>query len=457
MADNLIYQNLSSHEGAGMYVLFCAGLIRNNLVALNRAGTLEGGGTGGGLSLNGGQEDDSDLVVANNSILGNTADYFDLNFGGGINTFLLRRANLILANNIVAYNSSGIFNQQASAVSPVMVRNNFYANNSQDYQLFGSFGLPGGPLSHPTDLAADPRFVSLNGDFHLLAGSSCIDAAEPLYAPGTDLDQRPRPLDGNDDGVARSDLGAYEYAHPSVRGQIEGAVPSVSVPVADGAVTIPVRRIHGLAGSVAVTYATQDGTALAGADYVAKSGPLSFADGQAQASVTVTLLAGRSGPAPRSFTLVLSQPAGGASLGPQSQVLVTLYPAVPAGSGNPWGIPESWIQQYGLRLTAESDADQDGFLDRFEYVAGTVPTDRASLLRMAGAIRNPNGPGVVITWTTVPGKRYTLRRASGLAGSAPFGTVLEDGIPARAGAATTSWVDPSASGAPAFYRVEVEP
>ena len=455
VADNLIYQNLTSHEGAGIYVLYCAGQIRNNLVALNRTGTLEGGSTGGGLSLNCGQDDGGDLVVANNSVLGNTAEYFGLNFGGGINTFLLQRPNIILANNIVAYNSSGIFNQKVSPVSPVMVRNLFHANNGQDYQLFGAYGLPGGPLSHPSDLAGDPHFVSLDGDFRLQAGSPCIDAAESLQAPAADRDGHPRPLDGNQDGVARSDLGAYEYVHPSVRGQLDGAVTSVLAHVADGTVTIPLRRLDGLAGTVAVTYATHDGTAVAGKDYVASSGQLTFAEGQAHAAVTVALISGVTGTAPRSFTLELSQPTGGASLGPHSQVLVTIVPAVPSAGGNPWGIPERWIQEHGLVLTADSDADQDGFLDRYEYVAGTDPKDRTSLLRLTSARRNPNGTSVALTWTSVPGKRYAVCRATAPVGPPPFGSVVQEHIPATG--ATTSWTDAAAITTEAFYRVEVEP
>ncbi|MBE7503440.1 MAG: right-handed parallel beta-helix repeat-containing protein [Verrucomicrobiales bacterium] len=453
VADNLIYENLASQEGAGLYVLFCAGQIRNNLVLLNRAGTFEGGGYGGGMALSVGQVDGGDLIVANNSILGNTADYFGLNFGGGIHTILFQRANLVLANNIVAYNSSGIFNQQASPVSPVMVRNLFHANNGQDYQLYGSFGVPGGPLSHPTDLTGDPRFVSLNGDFHLQAGSPAIDAGEPLYAPDADFDQRPRPLDGNQDGFARPDLGAYEYVHPAVRGQIEAAVPTVDAYAPEGSVIIPVRRQHGLAGAVAVTYATRDDTARAGRDYVAANGQLSFAEGQAFAAITVALPPGLTATEPRSFTLQLSQPTGGASLGPQSSVRVTLFAPAPVNHDNPWGIPEDWIQEHGLELTAVSDADHDGFLDRYEYFAGTHPRDPSSRLCFTAVSRAP--AGITLTWTSVPGKRYTLRRNSTPAGAAPFGQVIQEHIAATG--STTSWTDGAAIGSRAFYRIEVEP
>jgi hypothetical protein len=50
------------------------------------------------------------------------------------------------------------------------------------------------------------------GDFHLRYGSPCIDAGTNLSdSITTDLDGHPRPLDGNWDGTAAFDVGAFEY------------------------------------------------------------------------------------------------------------------------------------------------------------------------------------------------------------------------------------------------------
>jgi len=63
----------------------------------------------------------------------------------------------------------------------------------------------------------DPNAIWVDGDYHLLEGSPCIDAGDPNYVAEpneTDLDGKPRLLDGNNDGIPVVDMGAYEYSPP---------------------------------------------------------------------------------------------------------------------------------------------------------------------------------------------------------------------------------------------------
>jgi len=124
--------------------------------------------------------------------------------------------------------------------------------------------------------------------------------------------------------------------------------PTVVVSETAGTVTLNVTRTMGLGGQVTVDYATTAGTASAGADFVAASGTLTWAPGEAGLrSIVITLVDDLVMEADETFTVTLSNPGGGATLG-AATTTVTLQ-------SNDDTVPDafSFVDQTNLPVNAE--------------------------------------------------------------------------------------------------------
>lgn len=110
-----------------------------------------------------------------------------------------------------------------------------FANLAIRYSDLAPTGANSGPgnLALSNNINADPLFAG-PGDFHLPAGSPAIDAANPLPSAVVtdDFDGEPRPVDGNGDGVAVRDMGAYEFQGPPASTPPPGGNPPTSTPAA---------------------------------------------------------------------------------------------------------------------------------------------------------------------------------------------------------------------------------
>jgi parallel beta-helix repeat protein len=132
-------------------------------------------------------------TLANNTIA------FNANAG-----ILIYESAAHIGNNVVVSNANCGINILPDEVSTVTLEHNdFWGNGTDDYCAEG----PG-----ENDISADPKFVNPDAnDFHLLSDSPCVDAGTNVGAPSTDFDNDLRPLDGNLDGVAITDIGADEF------------------------------------------------------------------------------------------------------------------------------------------------------------------------------------------------------------------------------------------------------
>ncbi len=102
-----------------------------------------------------------------------------------------------------------------------------------------------------------------------------------------------------------------------------------SVPENAGCLTVTVTRANESAGTVGASYVTVDGTALAGRDYSAATGTLTWPEGDSSPRSIVIRILNRVGPqASRSFSVVLYN-AASALLGVPAQAAATIWDVPP--------------------------------------------------------------------------------------------------------------------------------
>ncbi len=246
--NNVISGNSASWSGGGLY--YCSGTIQNNTIygnsAHNRAGGLYGcDGTiqnniisdnsaqdyGGGLT-------DCDGIIQYNVISRNSCGYR----GGGLHECDgTIQNNLILANS--ARTGGGLYGCYAS-----IQNNTIHGNLASDYGgglefcsrairnciIWQNIAPSGAQLYHcvkPSysciqdlagggegNISSDPQFVDpLNGDFHLLPSSPCIDAGGYIDGLTEDFEGDPRLMDGTSEPRGDGsdfDIGADEFLGP---------------------------------------------------------------------------------------------------------------------------------------------------------------------------------------------------------------------------------------------------
>ena len=147
------------------------------------------------------------LILANVTFSGNQAGY-----GGGMynQDSILHLVNAILWNNQALISDHQISNES----STTQIEHSDIQDSGGSASWDTALGLDNG-----FNIDADPLFVTpvdpataptTGGDLHLQNGSPAIDTGLTFGCPSTDLDGNTRPIDGDLDGSAECDMGAYE-------------------------------------------------------------------------------------------------------------------------------------------------------------------------------------------------------------------------------------------------------
>lgn len=170
--------------------------------------------TAGGLGVGGSNVEISDCVFANNTAGDHGGGAVVQSLWGGVGI-----VNTTFSDNVATWDNPGL-----TADSSVAIRNSVLWGDHFPNGVPKETGGGGSPDIQYCDVQggyvgtgnidADPLFFDPdNGDYRLGAGSPCIDTGDNASVPvelTTDLGGNPRISDGNDDGGATVDMGAYE-------------------------------------------------------------------------------------------------------------------------------------------------------------------------------------------------------------------------------------------------------
>jgi hypothetical protein len=205
---------------------------------------------------------------------------------------------------------------------------------------------------------------------------------------------------------------------PPPAGSVALSSSAYSTVQSTGLMTVEVRRANG-SRDVSVNYATSDGSAVSDTDYVARTGTLTWASGDTSPkTISLPLTIEPAITTDKTFTLTLSNPTNGLTLGTPSTATITIVtPPPPTGSAGGGTLPPPLhkISVSGNRLIDEANnivqlrgVNFSGF--EFVAISGFNPADPSG-----GQAGQPNGPrwSAIKSWhgNTV---RFALNEASWL-------------------------------------------
>ncbi|MDQ6808019.1 MAG: hypothetical protein M3Z64_01115 [Verrucomicrobiota bacterium] len=200
-----------------------------------------------------------------------------------------------------------------------------------------------------------------------------------------------------------------------------------------GAVSLTVTRSGGLGFIATVNYETKDGTALAGRNYVAASGTLTFAPGETSKTINVSIIDEGNVDSTLNFTVTLTDPNGTGFVGGQSTATVNILD----NDANTFRLRSSTytVNERGGSVILTVDVQRSGSAAEelsVDYVT-TDGTAQAGSKYTRTAGRLTFGANVTSQTITVP-----ILDEPFIEGSTYFNVVLSNPLPARTDNGTTA-------------------
>jgi hypothetical protein len=345
--NSTISNNTTANGGGGGIYVSTSGTL--NLTASTVSGNAATVGSGGGIFIG-----ISGTVNAYNATLsGNTAG----DLGGGI----LNNATATINSSTISGNSApngggGVYNNFTTTLNNDLVALNISSDGadllgrgSRGQPFTGTSNLVGnadgsegfGPTTNQLGTTAspiNPRLGPLQNNggptftHAVLAGSPALDAGTTALA--TDQRGVARSQDGDGVGGAQPDIGSFES-----EGLPEFTIDNVTVTEPTSGATSAVFTISLSRASevdVSVDFATANGTASSGSDYLANSGTVHFAPGDITQTVTISVMGDVTPELTETYTVNLANAQGGARI-PDNQGQGTIINVAPTSAGGSIG------------------------------------------------------------------------------------------------------------------------
>ena len=213
---------------------------------------------------------------------------------------------------------------------------------------------------------------------------------------------------------------------------------SNTVTQSTGSATLTVTRSGGSSGAASVSYATADGTAIAGSNYTAANGTLTWGDGDAADKTIAVTLSAVAFTGAKNFTIDLSS-AAGAGLGSPASATVTINGSGTAGGSSPGTVALSAASD----TVAQAAGSVTLTITRSGGSSGAASVSYATANGSAVAGSNYTAKNGTLTWTNGDAASKTFAvslSATAFTGAKNFTVSLSNAVGAALGSPASATV-----------------